>query len=439
MRNSGGWGSGVRGWGKTNPQPLSPISPAKRLLLVFAFFHACPSTFFLYGQPFYAQKRFGWAAGPIGLTQALTGLCVAIGSYVGGQVAHRRQPRLALIIGLSGSICGALIGLAGALRGSVASLIPAMIVLSFSQAMAWPGIEAALMRDETHEGVQHLVGFFNLTWSFGTATAFLAATPLMNALGLNALFTLPAAIYAANLLFLCLFVPEASHPPSALPSPSSDLTPHPPSQKRSFLAGKGGGGLDHEQRRAYRWQGWIANPLAYLAIIVILTYNPTVSLRLGLSFREASVWCSLWFYARTAAFEILRRWAWWHYRRGFLYLCFVITMGSFAAIVLAPTLAALLVAQVVFGLSAGLLYQSSLFYSMAGSEAQGEHGGFHEGFIGLGTMLGPLLAFGGSRLFPNSPALSVGLVLGLMALGLCGMLFIGRNGKVQNVAGFHRE
>jgi hypothetical protein len=151
-----------------------------------------------------------------------------------------------------------------------------------------------------------------------------------------------------------------------------------------------------------------------------------VSLRLGLSFREASVWCSLWFYARTAAFEILRQWAWWHYRRGLLYLGFVFTMLSFAGIVLAPTLAALVIAQVVFGLSAGLLYQSSLFYSMAGSEAQGAHSGIHECFIGLGTMLGPLLAFGGSRLSPNSPALSVGLVLGLMALGLCGILLLGR-------------
>src|SRR5262249_27056065 len=128
---------------------------------------------------------------------------------------------------------------------------------------------------------------------------------------------------------------------------------------------------------------------------------------------------------RTAAFELLRRWTWWHYRWGFLCLCYGIAMGSFVGIALAPTLPALLVAQVLFGLSGGLIYQSSLFYSMAGSEAQGAHGGFHESFIGLGTMLGPLIAYGGARVAPGNAALPIWLVLGLMLCGGVGLFAIG--------------
>jgi len=92
----------------------------------------------------------------------------------------------------------------------------------------------------------------------------------------------------------------------------------------------------------------------------------------------------------------------------------------------APSLALHLLAQIVFGLSIGLLYQSSLFYSMAGSEEKGTHGGFHESFIGLGLATGASLAFVGDRIAPQHPALSVLLVWGLMGVCLALMWRIAR-------------
>lgn len=85
---------------------------------------------------------------------------------------------------------------------------------------------------------------------------------------------------------------------------------------------------------------------------------------------------------------------------------------------LAPSLAVHLVMQVLFGLSIGLLYQSSLFYSMAGSEEKGTHGGFHESFIGLGLASGATLAFVGDRLAPHTPGVSVAMVWTVMVAGL---------------------
>ncbi|MCS6950338.1 MAG: hypothetical protein NZ520_07760, partial [bacterium] len=93
---------------------------------------------------------------------------------------------------------------------------------------------------------------------------------------------------------------------------------------------------------------------------------------------------------------------------------------------LAPSLAVHLLSQVLFGLSIGLLYQSSLFYSMAGSAEKGTHGGFHESFIGLGIAMGASMAFVGDRLAPQHPGLSVGLVWAVMAAALLAMWRVAR-------------
>lgn len=381
--------------------------------------HAFPSTFLLYGLPFYTTVRLGWKTGPNLLMQALSGLCIAIGSYLGGQISHRAVPRRAIAFGLTGALIASLIGFTGSRYGVMAFVLPVMVALfSFAQSMLWPGIEAALMEGEPPAQVQHFVSYYNLTWSLGTATAFLLATPLMTALGINVVFLLPAACYAVNLLLLGLTLPRRQRLASVAEAAGNGDIPR---EEREH-----GPLLTPAQRAAFRSLGWVGNPLAYVAINVIVAYNPTLQARLGLRFGSASVWFSLWFYVRMAAFELLRRWNWWHYRWRFLCGGFALMMASFAALLLAPSLPVLIGAQIVFGLCIGLLYQSSLFYSMAGSEAQGEHGGFHESFIGLGIMIGPLLAYGGTTLAPTRPGFAVAFVLTLMSVGLVAMSLIGK-------------
>ncbi len=46
------------------------------------------------------------------------------------------------------------------------------------------------------------------------------------------------------------------------------------------------------------------------------------------------------------------------------------------------------VAQIAFGISVGLIYYSSLFYSMDVGETKGEHGGLHEAMIGAAPASG---------------------------------------------------
>ena len=62
----------------------------------------------------------------------------------------------------------------------------------------------------------------------------------------------------------------------------------------------------------------------------------------------------------------------------------------------APNLAVLIAAQIFFGGAIGLIYYSSLFYSMDASDTKSEHGGIHEAAIGLGNCIGPAVRRGGA-------------------------------------------
>lgn len=387
---------------------------AKRLLFLLSLFHSAASTFFLNGEPFYAQglgKGLGWIA----LSQVLVGLFIALGAALGGQIAQHRGPRPAILLGLWSCLLGALAGWIGTRIGNSLALLIPLAMVSAGEAMVWPGIEAGLVAGESASEVQHSVGYFNIIWSAGTATAFLCATPIMHTLGLKALFILPAIFYIAGMTVTY-----------RLPMPLEQLgrteerAPSDPLAVEEAAAG-----LTTEQHTAFRQLGWLANPISYLAINTIVTYNPIIGARLGLG-ASASVWCGLWFYVRMATFELLRRWNGWHYRQWLLCTAFATMMASFALFILATNLVVLLLAQIVLGLSVGLLYQSSLFYSMAESETQGAHGGVHEACIGAGQMVGPLITYAGAQYAPHDGALPVRLVLVLMSAGLMALLWIAR-------------
>ncbi len=397
---------------------------AKAWIFGTEFMHSFPTTFLVYGEPYLLKERFHSSLSVIALSQALCGLCVALGAFVGGHLSHRYRPILAIQIGILGSLLAVLLEIGLHKSGGLPAVLISFGLFSFAQVVVWPGIESGLMDGENHSTVQHFVSLFNLTWSFGTAFAFLLATPLMSRFGLNVIFTLPALFYFINLI-LTEFGRRRNLRTEIVSNISLDEDGEiDPDEIKSAI-------LTPNERAAFRWMGWLSNPFAYVAIQVIVTFNPYLQERLGLSFGAASVWCSLWFYVRTVTFELLRRWTWWHYKWKLLCCVFLAAIISFGGIVMAPNLVVLLFSQLVFGMCVGLIYQSSLYYSMAGSEAQGEHGGFHESFIGIGIMLGPLLVYFGSKLFPGNGGASVAIVTLLMGIGLIGLIRLGSQIKHQ--------
>jgi len=171
------------------------------------------------------------------------------------------------------------------------------------------------------------------------------------------------------------------------------------------------------QATAFKHMSWLANPFAYLAINTLLAVMPDVAAKFHLSHMQAGFVCSLWCFFRLGMFGLLWVWTDWHYRFRWLAGAFALLIVSFAAILLVPSLTVLITAQITFGAAIGLIYYSSLFYSMDASESKSEHGGIHEAAIGMGNCAGPAL---GAATLEFLPQIQHGGAWAVTALLVCG-------------------
>jgi len=173
--------------------------------------------------------------------------------------------------------------------------------------------------------------------------------------------------------------------------------------------------------RGFLQMAWLANPFAYIAVNTLVAVMPGIAQRLGLSTTAAGFCCSVWCFARLAAFLGLWYWPGWHYKFRWMLASFLALIVSFVVILTVPELVVMVLAQLVFGIAIGLIYYSSLFYSMDVGETKGEHGGIHEAAIGLGNFVGPAVGAAALHFLPqfaNGGAVAVSVVLmgGLGAL-----------------------
>jgi MFS family permease len=185
--------------------------------------------------------------------------------------------------------------------------------------------------------------------------------------------------------------------------------------------------------RAFQRLAWLANPFACIAAFTLLAMIPDLARRLGLSTTLAGLFGSIWFFARLASFILLRHWAGWHYRFRWLLAGYLLLIAGFFAVPTATDLWWLSLGQVAFGFGVGLLYYSSLFYSMDVGEARAEHGGIHEAVMGAGNFVGPGIGAVSLLLAPTSAhtgVWAVGCLLGLGLLMLAGFRWrLGRQNR----------
>src|SRR5262249_33572353 len=101
---------------------------------------------------------------------------------------------------------------------------------------------------------------------------------------------------------------------------------------------------------------------------------------------------------------------------------FIVLIAGFVVILLSPNLWIVITAQLIFGLAVGLIYYSSLFYSMDVGETKGEYGGLHEAAIGVGICAGPAVGAVSLQFLQNHPNAGVYAVSGLLLCGLAGLI-----------------
>jgi predicted MFS family arabinose efflux permease len=392
---------------------LAYASAVRPRQLKFGYFtlEACNSfagTFFLFYLFFLMRDEFGFNSRDNLLLSAVHGLFYVFGSWQGGKFVQRRGCFTALKLGFAGMAVGLSLGLG---VPGIGGQVLALIGWTLPCCLIWPALETLVTEGEDFHGTARMVGGYNVVWSAGGALAFFSGGWLWEKLGRSGLYGITIALMIGQLL-LTLWL-ERSAKQILLPAKPISEPPHRPEVA-----------VLHQSLPPQRFlqMAWLANPFAYVAINTIGAVMPQLAQKFSLSPAQSGVFCSLWFFARTFAFVGLWQWTGWHYRFRWLLAAFVGLVASFGTMMLAGQLWLVLGAQLVFGCAVGLIYYSSLFYSMDVGEAKGEHGGLHEAAIGLGICVGPAVGAVTLHLIPQSANAGTWAVSVLLCSGLAGLM-----------------
>jgi MFS family permease len=389
---------GIGGFGK-----LMMISPAKILIDLIELINSYASIYYSNFLFFYLQRTFGFGEKENLLTAALCGFIYIIAAWQGGKLTQRYGGIRMLYLGCFGVILSLALGL---VFTTPTAQVMVFCLWTVAICFIWPALETVIS-DRAGASLSKMLCIYNITWAAGGAIAYFTAGILIEKLGMASVFRLPLGLTVVELALLP-FVTQCLKKENDRQCPDETMTlPVSPADAKQFL-----------------WMARLANPFAYVAINTVIPLVPYIAEKLHLSTGMAGIVCSLWMFARLAAFAAFWRWTGWHYCFPWLAGSFLLLIVCFFGFLIPQSIGLLLLAQVGFGLSIGLIYSSSLFYSMNVTENQGANAGLHEAMIGAGMFIGP--AFGAATLYLIPAAIGIGSwsVGGLLCAGFFGLLFV---------------
>lgn len=353
---------------------------------------------------FLLHAQFGFRDAQNLAVAALLGLVYAVAAWQGGKFGQRHGNFAALKLGFA--LMAVSYVVASQLHFAAGQILGAAAV-SLGMCFTWPVLEALISEGETPEHIPHAVGIYNITWAWTNAGALFIGGTIVEKFGYASIYWLPLGIVLVQLA-LTFWLESIK-----LPALEQNSAPVPDSNR-----------LSPARAKNFQQLAWLANPFAYIAINTLIAVLPGVAAKFQLTPMFAGFACSLWGFARLATFVVLWRWDGWHYRFRWLAAAFALLVISFTLILVVPNLPAVLAAQIFFGAAIGLIYYSSLFYSMDASDTKSEHGGIHEAAIGVGNCLGPAAGATALWLAPQNASTGAWAVTGLLTLGFGGLLWL---------------
>jgi predicted MFS family arabinose efflux permease len=368
---------------------------------------------------FFFQREFDF--GNLGnlFVSALNGFVYVPCAWYAGKFAAQRGYFTALGLGFATMLVFLVIGL---FLSTAGAHLGCMVGWTVGMCFTWPVLESLASEGESPRGMRNMIGIYNLVWAGFSALAYFTGGAIIERLGSYSIFWLPALLHVLQLPLLWFLHRQLKHGTDSAPripvapvNPAEEgLNPRPIALARTFLR-----------------MAWLANPFAYVAINTLTAVIPGLAADLKLSPTFAGFFCSIWFFVRWLTFLSLWLWSGWHYQARWFFGAFALLILSFATILLAPRLSVVIAAQITFGFAVGLIYYSSLFYSMDASSTKSEHGGIHEAAIGLGIFVGPAVGATSLRVFPEFPRSGAIAVSILLCAGLASLCLMWRRGGAR--------
>ncbi len=385
---------------------MRAVSKFKKCVFAVEASNALATGFYFNWIFFYTEKILHFGVLENLALVAAHGFIYTGAAWLGGWFGHRFGPFAALKVGFA--IMALILGTGSSLNNGLGQAAVIM-TWTFGMCFTWPMLQALISANEPARALPNLAGLYNLTWSAIAALSFFVGGTVVEKLGMKSVFILPSVIHLAQ--FLWMFFLEKM-PRTAIASPVEDEPPSRPT--------KG----DPRQKLFLRL-ALVGNPIAYVAINTVIPMMPEVAERFKLSPMWVGFVGAIWFFARSGSFVLFWLWPKWHYRFRWLMFASVALALSFLGVLLSKHLVVLIIAQVIFGISTGLIYYSSLFYSLDGGNSESEHGGAHEAMIGLGTFVGAMIGVAAKYFWPQIHGVSIWAVGSALLIG-CAILGITR-------------
>ena len=265
---------------------------------------------------FFFRDKFGFDNKHNLALAALIGLIYTLASWQAGKFAQRFGNFTALKIGFGVMAAGLAVG---SQLHFVAGAIAAACVVNVGMCFTWPVLEALVA-----EGANpaRAVGIYNITWAIANASAVFIGGTLYEKISHQIIFYVPLVLMVVQ--FTMVFWLEKIHVVKILPETGESF----PSRE--------GNSVSPARAKNFQRLAWLANPFAYIAINTLIAVLPGIAAKFQLSTSLAGFVCSLWCFARVAAFVALWRWTAWHYKFRWLAGAFALLIVSFAVILVVP-------------------------------------------------------------------------------------------------------
>ena len=348
----------------------------------------------LVGTQFFVKDILGAGPAELGMLNFLGAGSYVVGCFVIAPLCDRHGRRPFIVLG---ALVFALSYLVMAWAGSIWWVYALMIPQGLGAAVFWTAVEASLADETPAASLGRALGLFNITWSVGEIGGNLLGGAVTDRWPRSPFLLVAAIDGLIALLIAAAFGREGAParaavaeeprlpdlaPPAALAVLAAPAEPAPGEAQPQECVGK-----------AYFRAALAANLAAVGAVVIMRSFFVEIAKdpALGWTGAQSSVALALTFVSQTMVFYVMGRTRFWHYRFSPL----AVSQAALAAMCLysafSRSYAGLLAACAVAGACAGVPYASSIFYALRGPAARGRASGLHEGVLGIGSSLCPLL------------------------------------------------
>ena len=258
------------------------------------------------------------------------------------------------------------------------TVLVGQVIIGILLGLKWPVVESYICAGRDPKATARAVGLFNVAWATAIPLTLLTAGPIIAGPWPQGLFAIAVPFNAVTLVLLRRLPARPVHLP--------EEQPH-----------------HVEPEELARYKGlMIASRLgllcSYTLMWILAALLPRIFDELGIKVSTATGLAGLIDLFRLSAFILLQVYVGWVGRRALLVLSLLAMPVGFCFLLSGTSLSVVLFGELCFGLGAGMVYYAALYYAMVVKRASVHAGGGHEGLIGSGFVIGPLIGLAATAL-----------------------------------------